>query len=155
LLDIPKAAAEYGEESTLCLETLLEQKRFQLIIKRIFDVAASSVGLIILSPFFILIAIAIILDSGGPIFFKQTRVGKNEAPFEIYKFRTMVSDAESRGMQLTVGQDPRITRVGAFLRKTKLDEFPQLFNVLKGDMSLVGPRPEVPKYVQMYTDEQK
>ena len=90
------------------------------------------------------------LTSPGPALFRQVRVGRNFARFEILKFRTMVQNAPSQGPVITVGRDPRITRVGSFLRKTKLDEFPQLINVLKGDMSLVGPRPEVPKYVEMF-----
>ncbi|MBW4827966.1 MAG: sugar transferase [Clostridiaceae bacterium] len=125
------------------------------MLKRIFDFTCSLIGLIILSPFFLIIAIVIKVDSKGPVFFKQKRIGKNGNPFEIYKFRTMVVDAESLGKQITVGEDPRITRVGSFLRKYKLDEFPQLINVLIGDMSLVGPRPEVPRYVEIYNDVQR
>ncbi len=98
-------------------------------------------------------ALAIKLDSRGPVFFRQVRMGRNFQPFRIYKFRTMVADAPSRGAQITAGADPRITRVGAVLRKTKIDELPQLINVLVGDMSLVGPRPEVPKYVEMFADD--
>ncbi|MBW4863511.1 sugar transferase [Paeniclostridium sordellii] len=120
------------------------------MIKRIFDIAVSSIGLIVLLPILIVIAILIKLDSKGPVFFKQKRVGKNKKIFEIYKFRTMVTDAEKLGKQITVGADNRITKVGRFIRKYKLDEFPQLINVLKGEMSLVGPRPEVPKYVELY-----
>lgn len=137
------------------IENRLEAKKSQIILKRIFDFTCSLIGLIILSPFFLIIAIAIKVDSKGPVFFKQKRIGKNGNPFEIYKFRTMVVDAESLGKQITVGEDPRITRVGSFLRKYKLDEFPQLINVLIGDMSLVGPRPEVPRYVEIYNDVQR
>lgn len=137
------------------IENRLEAKKGQIILKRIFDFTCSLIGLIILSPFFLIIAIAIKVDSKGPVFFKQKRIGKNGNPFEIYKFRTMVVDAESLGKQITVGEDPRITRVGSFLRKYKLDEFPQLINVLIGDMSLVGPRPEVPRYVEIYNDVQR
>ena len=125
------------------------------IIKRIFDFLVSLVGIIILLPVFIIVSIAIKIDSKGNILFLQKRVGRYGKEFNIYKFRTMVTDAEKLGKQITVGNDNRITKVGAFLRKTKIDELPQLFNVLKGDMSLVGPRPEVPKYVSLYTEEQR
>ncbi|MDU5107134.1 sugar transferase [Clostridium sp.] len=125
------------------------------IIKRIFDFLVSLVGIIILSPIFIIVSIAIKIDSRGSILFLQKRVGKDGKEFNIYKFRTMVTDAEKLGKQITIGNDSRITKVGAFLRKFKIDELPQLFNVLLGDMSLVGPRPEVPKYVALYNDEQK
>lgn len=125
------------------------------IIKRIFDFLVSLVGIIILSPIFIIVSIAIKIDSRGSILFLQKRVGKDGKEFNIYKFRTMVTDAEKLGKQITIGNDSRITKVGAFLRKFKIDELPQLFNVLLGDMSLVGPRPEVPKYVALYNNEQK
>lgn len=137
------------------VEESIKSKQIQLIIKRIFDVIASSIGIIILSPLFIIISILIKLDSEGTVFFKQPRVGKNKKIFEIYKFRTMVTNAENIGGQITIGNDSRITRVGSFIRKYKLDEFPQLINVLKGEMSLVGPRPEVPRYVEMYDEEQE
>lgn len=133
----------------------LNKKKVNLIIKRLFDIGASSIGLILLSPILILIAICIKLDSKGPVFFKQVRVGKNKELFKIYKFRTMVTDAEKLGKQITIGNDTRITKVGTFIRKCKLDELPQLINVLNGDMSLVGPRPEVPKYVELYDDYQE
>ena len=125
------------------------------LIKRVFDFFAALIGIIIISPILIVVSIAIKLDSPGKIMFLQKRVGRNEMDFYIYKFRTMVTDAEKLGKQITVGKDNRITKVGAFLRKYKIDELPQLFNVLKGDMSLVGPRPEVPKYVALYSEEQK
>ncbi|MGL5354395.1 MAG: sugar transferase, partial [Clostridium sp.] len=124
-------------------------------VKRIFDITTSGIGIVILSPIFIGVSIAIKLGSKGDVLFKQLRVGKNGQEFNILKFRTMVTNAESLGKQITVGNDNRITKVGAFLRKLKIDELPQLINVFKGDMSLVGPRPEVPKYVDMYNDEQK
>ena len=124
-------------------------------VKRIFDFLVSLLGIIILSPIFVIVSIAIKLDSRGNILFLQKRVGRYGEEFNIYKFRTMVTDAEKLGKQITIGKDNRITKVGAFLRKFKIDELPQLFNVLKGDMSLVGPRPEVPKYVSLYTEEQK
>lgn len=128
---------------------------FNKIIKRIFDFIASFLGCIILIPIFIIIAILIKLDSKGPIFFKQKRVGQYGKEFEILKYRTMIVDAEKVGKQITVGNDSRITRIGKFLRKYKLDELPQLFNVLIGDMSLVGPRPEVPKYVKLYNEKER
>lgn len=128
---------------------------FNRAIKRIFDILASGIGIIILSPVLIIIALRIKTGSDGPVFFKQVRVGQGGKEFKILKFRTMVVDAEKLGRQITVGADNRITKVGAFLRKYKLDELPQLFNVFKGDMSLVGPRPEVPRYVNMYTEEQR
>ena len=124
------------------------------MLKRIFDIILSLLGLIILLPFMLIIAILIKLDSKGPIFFKQVRVTKNGREFEIFKYRTMRVGSDKYS-QITVGKDNRITKIGAFLRKYKLDEIPQLINVLIGDMSLVGPRPEVPKYVALYTDEQK
>lgn len=130
-------------------------KKINAIVKRIFDFLASLVGIIIISPILLIVAIAIKIDSNGNILFLQKRIGKNGVPFYIYKFRTMVSDAEKLGKQITVGKDNRITKVGAFLRKYKIDELPQLFNVLKGDMSLVGPRPEVPKYVELYTESER
>ena len=129
--------------------------KFNKVVKRIFDFICSTLGLIILSPVFIVIVIKIKTDSNGPVFFKQIRVGEKEKEFEILKFRTMVVDAEKLGRQITVGNDSRITKVGGFLRKYKLDELPQLINVFKGDMSLVGPRPEVPRYVKLYNEEQR
>ncbi|MBL7928306.1 MAG: sugar transferase [Bacteroidia bacterium] len=124
------------------------------MIKRTFDFTVALLLTIILLPLFIVIAIMIKRDSKGPVFFIQQRVGKNNKDFGILKFRTMFTDAEQKG-SLTVGKDKRITRTGRFLRKFKLDELPQLFNVMKGDMSLVGPRPEVKKYVELYNEEQK
>lgn len=124
------------------------------MLKRIFDIALSLFGLILLLPFMLIIAILIKLDSKGPVFFKQVRVTKNGREFKIFKYRTMRVGSDKYS-QITVGKDNRITKIGAFLRKYKLDEIPQLINVLLGDMSLVGPRPEVPKYVTLYTDEQK
>ena len=124
------------------------------MLKRIFDIILSLFGLIILLPFMIIIAILIKLDSKGPVFFKQIRVTKNGREFKIFKYRTMRVGSDKYS-QITVGKDNRITKIGAFLRKYKLDEIPQLINVLLGDMSLVGPRPEVPKYVALYTEGQK
>lgn len=123
--------------------------------KRVFDFCCASMGLVILAPLFLVIAIGIQLDDQGPIFFRQTRVGRFGREFEIYKFRTMVTNAEALGKQITVSNDPRITVIGRLLRRYKLDELPQLINVLRGEMSFVGPRPEVPKYVSLYTPEQR
>mgnify|MGYP000678042723 FL=1 len=124
-------------------------------MKRLFDFIASSFGLILLTPIFVLVALWIKLDSRGAIFFRQERVGFQGDLFRIHKFRTMVFDAEKKGKHITVGADLRITTIGRFLRKYKLDELPQLIDVLVGDMSLVGPRPEVPKYIDYYSDDEK
>ena len=124
------------------------------MLKRIFDITLSLFGLIILLPFMLIIAILIKIDSKGSIFFKQIRVTKGGREFKILKYRTMRVGSDKYS-QTTVGKDKRITEIGSFLRKYKLDEIPQLINVLVGDMSLVGPRPEVPKYVNLYTEEQK
>jgi len=124
------------------------------MLKRFFDIIFSFIGLIISSPFLLIIAVLIVLDSKGGIFFKQTRVGKNNKDFSLYKFRTMQKDSDVKGL-ITIGnKDSRITKVGLFLRKYKLDELPQFFNVFIGNMSIVGPRPEVRKYVEMYDEEQ-
>ena len=123
------------------------------MMKRIFDVTAAVLGLLLLSPLMVLTAIVIAGDSPGPIFFRQERMGKGFRPFLIYKFRTMVRDAPSRGGLLTLDRDSRITRSGRFLRKTKIDELPQLINVLKGEMSLVGPRPEVRPYTEVFRQD--
>lgn len=118
--------------------------------KRVFDWLASTLGLLVLTPLLLVLAVWIKLDSPGPVFFRQERVGQGGRIFRIHKFRTMVSDAERRGLQITVGADVRVTRVGQWLRKYKLDELPQLLDVWLGHMSLVGPRPEVPRYVAFY-----
>jgi len=123
--------------------------------KRAFDLLASVTGLILLSPFLAIIAIAVKIGDRGPILFRQERVGLEGRVFRILKFRTMVMDAERAGLQLTIGRDARVTQVGRILRRAKLDELPQLLNVACGEMSLVGPRPEVPKYVARYTSEQR
>jgi lipopolysaccharide/colanic/teichoic acid biosynthesis glycosyltransferase len=124
------------------------------LAKRLFDLVAAGAGLLVLTPLLLLLALWIKLDSRGPVFFRQERVGRAGVPFRIHKFRTMRVDAERHG-QLTVGKDSRVTGAGAFLRKSKLDELPQLIDVLVGSMSLVGPRPEVPKYVAHYPAEVK
>ena len=121
---------------------------------RFFDFVLSLVGLVILAPIFIVLAAWIKIDSVGPVFYKQIRVGQNGKDFGLFKFRSMVVDADKKGLITVGGRDPRITRSGYFIRKYKLDELPQLINVLVGDMSLVGPRPEVRKYVEFYDDEQ-
>lgn len=121
--------------------------------KRAFDMLFATAGLLILLPGFAFIAILIRLDSTGPIFFRQSRVGQHSRLFLIYKFRTMVPEAETLGAQVSTGNDPRITRVGRLLRKYKIDELPQLFNVVLGEMSLVGPRPEVPRYVEAFLSD--
>ena len=123
-------------------------------MKRIFDIVASGIWLILLSPLFVILAIWIKCDSIGPVFYKQVRVGRNNMDFQLFKFRSMRVGSDKKGLITVGGHDPRITRSGYYIRKYKLDEFPQLINVFKGDMSLVGPRPEVRKYVDMYTEEQ-
>lgn len=159
--------AEY-EQSREMLDTMIKDgvvlwdraayrdKRIQLLIKRLFDIVVSLMGLAVLAIPFVLIALAIKLDSKGPVFFKQERVGKDGRKFICWKFRTMVEGAINQGLGVTVAQDdPRITRVGRFLRNWGLDELPQLINVLKGEMSLVGPRPTLPYQVELYDDFQK
>ena len=123
-------------------------------MKRIFDLFASLIGLIILFPLFLFLSLLIITTSKGGIFFRGERVGKNGKLFRIFKFRSMVKDAEGKGSWNVSNNDPRLTKIGVFLRKTKLDELPQLINVLKGDMSLVGPRPELKYYVDKYTEKE-
>jgi lipopolysaccharide/colanic/teichoic acid biosynthesis glycosyltransferase len=125
------------------------------MLKRIFDFLVSLFGLIIFSPLFLIIAILIKLDSEGAVFYRGERIGKDGKPFRIFKFRTMVKNAEELGGPSTSADDPRLTKIGKFLRKYKLDELPQLINVLKGEMSLVGPRPEVKMYVDMLKPEEK
>jgi len=124
-------------------------------MKRVVDVAVSALALALLWPLGLLIGAAVTLGDGGPAFFRQERVGRGGRTFRMWKFRTMIVGAERSGRHLTVGDDPRVTRVGAVLRRTKLDELPQLLNVLRGEMSLVGPRPEVPRYVAFYTAEER
>ncbi len=146
-LSAEQGADEFGE--------ILRRKKATLFFKRAFDIVASFFGLIILFLPFLCIALAIKLTSRGPVFFRQVRVGRNGKEFRIFKFRTMVTDAEKKGLQITVGQDKRVTFVGKILRKTKMDELPQLINVFAGQMSFVGPRPEVPHYVGMYSEYQR
>lgn len=122
-------------------------------MKRFFDITVAFLGLLLLSPLLILSAILIKLDSKGHVFFRHERMGKRFRPFSMLKFRTMVQDAPQKGGPITFGNDPRITRMGRFLRKTKIDELPQLLNVLKGEMSLVGPRPEIREYVELFRQD--
>lgn len=132
---------------------MLQKQKFHLICKRIFDVIVSAVILIVFLPLLLILALAIKIDSEGPVFYRQVRVGQYNKDFKIFKFRTMVANADKIGLPLTTGDDPRITRMGKLIRKCRLDEFSQLLNVLSGTMSLVGPRPEVRKYVDVYTPE--
>lgn len=132
---------------------LLYKKQISLVAKRIFDVVVAIITFIILSPIFIVLSLAIKIDSKGPIMFRQIRVTQYGKRFRIFKFRTMVNNADKIGTQVTTKNDVRVTRVGKFLRKLRLDEIPQLFNIILGDMSFVGTRPEVVKYVEKYTDE--
>jgi lipopolysaccharide/colanic/teichoic acid biosynthesis glycosyltransferase len=122
---------------------------------RLLDIVTSIIGLILLSSLFLFVGLLIKLDSPGPVFYRALRVGKDNQPFRLYKFRSMVSDADRRGPGITTTGDSRVTSVGRALRRYKIDEFPQLINVLKGEMSLVGPRPEDPRYVKHYTPEQR
>ena len=131
---------------------LLSKKKFQLVLKRAFDVAVSFLLLVMLSPAFAVLAVAIKLDSKGPVFYRQTRVTRYGENFRIFKFRSMVTDAD-KGSLLTVGGDSRVTKTGRFIRKYKLDELSQLLDVFRGTMTFVGTRLEVPKYVEKYTSE--
>lgn len=124
------------------------------LAKRTLDLTLAVVGLIVLCPVMLMIALAVVIDSRGPVLFRQVRVGRFGRPFAIYKFRTMVADAAQLGANISPSDDPRITRVGRFLRRRYLDELPQLLNILRGDMALVGPRPETPEFVALYEREQ-
>lgn len=145
--------AEMKNEAVKPYWDLLNRRRFSLAAKRVFDILLSLLILILFSPLLLLLAAAIKLDSKGPVFYRQVRVGRYNRDFRIFKFRTMVQNADKVGPALTIGKDPRITRVGGMIRKCRLDEFSQLLNVLGGSMSLVGPRPEVRKYVNAYAPE--
>lgn len=141
-------------ELEACDNTAVQVRRpVYFAVKRTFDIAVSAAAILVTSPVLLAAAILVKFGSSGPILFRQERVGRNFRRFKILKFRTMVIDAPTLGAQITAGADPRITPIGRFLRKWKIDELPQLFNVLKGDMSLVGPRPEVPKYVEMFQED--
>ena len=137
------------------IAAVLEKRKLQLVLKRAMDIVISGGALLVIWPVLLLIALAIKIDDPGPVFYRQVRVGKDGKEFRIFKFRTMVVDADKKGLAITVGRDNRITRMGRLLRKTKLDELAQLINVFIGEMSFVGPRPEVPKYVNMYTPYQR
>ena len=132
---------------------ILQKKQIGLIFKRLFDIVVSLIMLLILSPVFLILAIAIKLDTEGPVFYRQVRVTQYGKEFRIFKFRTMVNNADKIGSQVTVGGDNRITRVGKVIRECRLDEIGQLLNILGGSMTFVGTRPEVPKYVEKYTPE--
>ena len=143
------------KNQNLDIENVLRERSVHLALKRLMDIVVSGCALAVLWPVLLLIAIAIKIDDPGPVFYRQVRVSRGGKTFRIYKFRTMVVDADKKGLAITVGRDNRITRMGAFLRKTKLDELARLINVFAGEMSFVGPRPEVPKYVDMYTPYQR
>lgn len=147
--DLP---AEMQSEEVREYYDALKKKKFSLFLKRAFDIFVSAFMLILLSPLFLILAIAIKIDSRGPVFYRQTRVTRYNKQFRIFKFRSMVQNAD-RGSLVTVGNDARITRVGKFIRKFKLDELCQLIDVLRGTMTFVGTRPEVPKYTEHYTPE--
>ena len=150
--DIPK---DIKNDEVKIYYDILKDRKISLLIKRCFDILFSLILLILLSPAFLLIAILIKLDSKGPVFFRQERVTTYKRIFRIFKFRTMVNNADKIGSQVTVENDSRVTKIGKYLRKVRLDEIPQLINILIGDMSFVGTRPEVLKYVDRYSDEMK
>lgn len=150
--DIPE---NLKNDKTKMYFDILEKKKASLLIKRIFDILLSLILLIVMFPVFIIISIIIKLDSKGSILYKQERITQYGRTFKIFKFRTMVNNADKIGNLVTLNNDCRITRAGGILRKLRLDELPQLINIFKGDMTLVGTRPEVKKYVDMYTDEMK
>ena len=136
------------KEERMDIAEVLERRRPQRIAKRAMDIVLSAAALAVLWPLLLLIALAVVIDDPGPVFYRQVRIGRGGKPFRIFKFRSMRAD--NAGPQITVGADERITRSGRFIRAYKLDELPQLLNVLLGDMSIVGPRPEVPRYVALY-----
>ena len=141
-------------EKPMDIAEVLARRKPQLAAKRAMDILLSACALAVLWPLLLLIALAVVIDDPGPVFYRQVRIGRDGKPFRIFKFRSMVTDADKKGLAITVGHDNRITRVGAILRKTKLDELAQLLNVLCGQMSFVGPRPEVERYVKLYTPYQ-
>ena len=148
--DLP---AELRTDAVRLYYDILSKRRGSLVLKRCFDVVLSALMLVLLSPVFLILAIAIKLDSPGPVFYRQVRVTQYGRHFRIFKFRSMVTDADKRGSLVTVSGDSRITRVGRFIRKCRLDELCQLIDVLRGTMTFVGTRPEVPRYVTAYTPE--
>ena len=153
LKDWEKLPAELQTEAVRPYYDILKKKTASLVLKRVFDVVVSALLLLILSPVFLLLAIAIKLDSPGPVFYRQVRVTQYGKKFRIFKFRSMVSNADKIGTQVTVGNDSRITRMGKLIRKCRLVEISQLIDVFRGTMTFVGTRPEVPKYVAAYTPE--
>lgn len=155
LKEFKKLPKEMQNDAVLKYYDILKQKKIMLLLKRFLDFIGSLILLILLSPILIILAISIKIDSKGPVFYRQERVTTNGKIFKIFKFRTMIQDADKRGALITGKQDSRITRMGNKIRKCRLDELPQLINILKGEMSFVGTRPEVKKYVDMYTDEMK
>ena len=153
--EFSKLPLEMQNEEVKKYYDILQGKKFQLILKRLFDIVVSLLLCILLSPLFIFISIWIKLDSNGPVFYRQERITQYGKTFRIFKFRTMIVDADKKGSLVTTKNDLRITKVGKKIRNSRLDEIPQLFNILKGEMSFVGTRPEVKKYVDAYTDEMK
>lgn len=150
--DLP---AEMQNDAVRTYYNILESKKLSLFFKRVFDIIFSFLGLVILSPFFLVLAVAIKIDSPGPIFYRQIRVTRYMQTFRIFKFRTMVDGADKKGSQITSDQDSRITRVGKLIRKLRLDEFSQLIDIFLGRMSFVGTRPESKKFVDIYTPEMR
>lgn len=144
-----------GVKGVKGIDTILEEKKIHLLFKRLFDVVLSLIGILAALPVFTVVAVLIKKDTAGPVFFRQVRVGQYGTEFKMLKFRTMVHHADRLGLNITVGGDWRITKVGAVLRRFKIDELPQLLNIFIGEMSFVGPRPEVPEYVSSYTAEQR
>ena len=155
LKSYPKLPEDLQNEEVKRYYDILAKKKIGLFLKRVFDMIMSFILLVILSPVFLVLSIWIKLDSKGPVFYRQERVTTYGKKFRILKFRTMIQDADKKGSLITLGQDTRITPIGSKIRKCRLDEIPQLINILKGDMSFVGTRPEVTKYVDKYTDEMK
>ena len=150
-----KLPKEFQCEEVKVYYDILKKKRLSIFLKRLFDIVVSFLMLIILSPIFLILAILIKIDSKGPVFFRQVRVTQFGKKFKIFKFRTMVHNAESIGSQITKNEDARITRIGKVIRKLRLDEICQLIDVFRGTMSFVGTRPEVPKYVEKYTPQMR
>lgn len=155
LKSYPKLPEDLQNEEVKRYYDILAKKKIGLFLKRVFDMIMSFILLVILSPVFLVLSIWIKLDSKGPVFYRQERVTTYGEKFRILKFRTMIQDADKKGSLITLGQDNRITKIGSKIRKCRLDEIPQLINILKGDMSFVGTRPEVTKYVDKYTDKMK
>lgn len=155
MINFEKLHPDLKNEEVKIFYNKLKTKRFNLFLKRLFDILASLCLIILLSPLMLIIFIFVKLTSKGPTFYFQERVTKNKKIFKIIKFRTMVVNADKIGTLVTLENDPRITKIGKILRKFRLDELPQLFNILSGDMSFVGTRPEVLKYVELYTDKMK